>query len=167
MKKEIKDQKVNNHNFKDLPIEKKSGIIVILIELIVFLCLCPLACINRIDLALGWLLGGIIAILCYGTLIVSLNKVIEINSTKPTTTALSVMSFGLRFILYAVGLAISGICTFQPQWFGGFNLFNFWTTFVAYLPIYFVLVIVGLAQNSGSNDTNLDKNTILNNEEED
>lgn len=87
--------------------------------------------------ALGWLLGSVISVISFYTMILMSNALLS-SSTKGYTMGLSLGSAFLRILLYGAALVVSAICTFRAEWFSGFNAFNFYTTFGAMLPFPFV-----------------------------
>ena len=69
---------------------------------------------------------------------------------NPNPSAARVIIFvALRFLIYIVVLVIAAICTWVPSWFGGFDMFNFWTTFAGLLPVQVFLVISQLKAKRG------------------
>lgn len=86
----------------------------------------------------GWLLGSIVELLSYITLIKMSNS---LASSQNKNTALVVASSFIRPFLYVVVLGISGICTFKSEWLGGFDMFSFWTAFASLLPMPIVILI--------------------------
>lgn len=87
----------------------------------------------------GWLLGSIVSLFAYFTLIKMSNALTMENSKR--STPLVVLSSFLRPLLYVLVLGVSGVCTFKPEWFGGFDMFSFWTSFAALLPMPAVILI--------------------------
>ena len=55
----------------------------------------------------------------------------------------------LRFVLFAAVLLVSAICTFRPDWFGGFDAFSFYTCFVAILPFPIVTWLMHYLEGKG------------------
>lgn len=90
----------------------------------------------------GWFLGSIVELVCYVTLI-KMSDVLT-KDTSQKNVALVVASSFLRPLLYVVVLGISGICTFKNEWLGGFDMFSFWTSFAALLPMPAVILITHL-----------------------
>lgn len=91
---------------------------------------------------LGWLLGSVAELLAFLTLMrFSDSLFAQKDPAHSLTSALAVGSAGLRILLYAAVLVVSGICTFKSEWFGGFNAFNFYTTAAGLLPMLAVVLI--------------------------
>ena len=63
------------------------------------------------------------------------------DPNRPVTSALAIGSAGIRILIYAIVLVVSGICTFKSAWFGGFNAFNFYTTAAGLLPMLAVIFL--------------------------
>ncbi len=87
----------------------------------------------------GWLLGSIVSLIAYVTLIKMSNGVVSKDTTK--NLPLVVLSSFLRPLLYVLVLLLSGICTFKPEWLGGFDMFSFWTAFVSLLPMNAIILV--------------------------
>lgn len=87
----------------------------------------------------GWLLGSVVELFAYFTLIKTTNAITK----DPANRKMSLIVLGslLRPLLYVVVLAISGICTFKSEWLAGFDMFSFWTSFAALLPMPIVVLI--------------------------
>lgn len=112
------------------------------VDLAVFAILVPFFLLGYLSLSLGWLLGSAISLISHLTMNFAATSIVrEAQSTKKVGTLLGVLFFMLRMILWAAGLIIAAICTYKAEWFGGWNGFNFWTTFAAYLPATVILVI--------------------------
>ena len=110
----------------------------------VFVGLCPLFFFYEIQgfsYPLGWLLGTVAEILSFWTIIKMSEAVIPTEANTNPKPLKIIFYIALRFIIYIIVLTIAAICTFKPDWFGGFNMFNFWTTFVGLLPVQVYLFI--------------------------
>ena len=111
---------------------------------VVFVGLCPLFFFYEakgFSYPLGWLLGTAAEILSFYT-IIKMSEALLPTEENPNPSAAKVIIFvALRFLIYIVVLVIAAICTWMPSWFGGFNMFNFWTTFVGLLPVQVYLFI--------------------------
>lgn len=88
----------------------------------------------------GWLLGSAVELFAYFTLIKTTNAITK----DPANRKMSLIVLGslLRPLLYVIVLAIGGICTFKSEWLGGFDMFSFWTSFAALLPMPLVVLII-------------------------
>lgn len=132
--------------FSKLNDEKKDIFILVSLGLIVFVCLCPLFLIDKGAWPLGWLLGSVIEVICYIT-ILQLSAALTSSEVKTSNTVKSFVGSIGRFFLYAVGLVISAICTFKSEWFGGFAGFNFFAVALSYLPLPIVVMVNHLISN--------------------
>ena len=119
---------------------------------VVFVGLCPLFFFYEakgFSYPLGWLLGTAAEILSFYT-IIKMSEALLPTEENPNPSAAKVIIFvALRFLIYIVVLVIAAICTWMPSWFGGFNMFNFWTTFAGLLPVQVFLVISQLKAKRG------------------
>lgn len=119
---------------------------------VVFVGLCPLFFFYEakgFSYPLGWLLGTAAEILSFYT-IIKMSEALLPTEENPNPSAAKVIIFvALRFLIYIVALVIAAICTWMPSWFGGFNMFNFWTTFAGLLPVQVFLVISQLKAKRG------------------
>lgn len=86
----------------------------------------------------GWLLGSLVELLSYISLIKMSNA---LTTSEKKNVGLVVLSSFLRPLLYVLVLGVSGVCTFKSEWFGGFDMFSFWTSFVSLLPMPIVILI--------------------------
>jgi hypothetical protein len=141
--------------------------IMIAVAVVVFVCLCPLFLLKSEDnypyvaYPFGWLLGSVIEILAYLTIIKMSKSLLTKKADHPVTMGLALLSGSLRMFLWASGLLVSAICTFKSEWFGGFNAFNFYTCAIAYLPMLFIVLLTQFSANrkkaSVSKDSDTDK----------
>lgn len=134
--------------FRSLERNKKELFILGMIDLGVLIVLIPFVAIDLLSLSMGWLLGAVLALIANLTMHKSSNLIFD--SSKSSGILLAVVFFSLRFLLWIAGLAIAAICTFKPEWFNGFDLFNFWTTFAAYVPGTAITIIFSLAERKNS-----------------
>ena len=114
-----------------------------IIGAVVFVGLCPLFFFYEIkgfSYPMGWLLGTAAEILSFWTIIKMGEAVIPTEPGVDPKPLKIIFFIALRFIIYIAVLTIAAICTFT-DWFGGFSLFNFWTTFVGLLPVQVYLFI--------------------------
>lgn len=119
--------------------ETKQNVFWLLaLTVLVFLALCPLFVISQGAYPLGWLLGSLIGVVGYLSISYGTGVILK-SDAKVGATVFTAFSFFLRFFLYAAGLVIGAICTFKPQYFGGFNAFNIWTVFAGYLPLCLIM----------------------------
>jgi hypothetical protein len=119
--------------------EQKDLFIIALVAVVVWLCLLPLYLIKEGAWSNGWALGSAVALIGYFTLVKTLSK-FGAESQKTSSVAFTILFAGLRYILYAAALAVSAVCTFRPDWFGGFAGFNFFATALALIPTWAVLL---------------------------
>lgn len=133
--------------FAKLSSEKKDLFILVAVGLIVFVCLCPLFLISQGAWPLGWILGSAIDVVSYITIVKFTTGLLSADSSKKGGVFVSIMTSGLRYFLYAAGLIVAAICTFKPEWFGGFAAFNFYACALAYLPMPIVILVSNLLRN--------------------
>ena len=119
---------------------------------VVFIGLCPLFFFYEIkgySYPVGWVLGTLAEILSFWT-IIKMSEALLPTEDNPNPSAARVIIFvALRFLIYIAVLVIAAICTWVPSWFGGFDMFNFWTTFAGLLPVQVFLVISQLKAKRG------------------
>lgn len=123
-----------------------------IIGAVVFVGLCPLFFFYEIKgftYPMGWLLGTLAEILSFWTIVKMSEAVIPEDANTDPKAFKIIFYIALRFIIYIAVLTIAAICTFKPDWFGGFNMFNFWTTFVGLLPIQIYLFVSRLKSKRG------------------
>lgn len=87
----------------------------------------------------GWLFGSIFMLAVYYSFIKMGDFLI---SKERNNTGLGVAISFIRPIVYLLVLGVSAICTFKSDWFGGFDAFNFYTSFAALLILPIVMWIV-------------------------
>ncbi|MCH3908910.1 MAG: hypothetical protein LKF75_04895 [Bacilli bacterium] len=133
--------------YMKLNVQKKALFLMAMVALGGFLIMIPLFFLTTDSgyplgsLPLGWLLGSVIELLAYSTIIMMSNAITASqNKTTGMAAGLALGSHFVRFILYLAGLLISAICTFKSEWFGGFNAFSFYTCAAAYLPMLFIVL---------------------------
>lgn len=123
------------------------------LALIVFVFLSPLFffySFKGYSYPMGWLLGSLIELLAYWTIMKMSQALFKKEEAgHSTATSLALLSNGFRFILYAAGLFISAICTFKSEWFGGFDAFNFYTCAAAYMPMLVIVMVTQWRQAKG------------------
>lgn len=122
--------------------DKKAFFWLVVLAVVVYLALMPLYFFGLekgYQYPNGWLFGSLIELFAYFTLIKTTNAVTKDPVNKKLS--LIVLMSLLRPLLYVVVLAISGICTFKSEWFGGFDMFSFWTSFAALLPMPVVVLV--------------------------
>ncbi len=135
--------------------DKKVFFWLSILAVVVFLALSPLYFFGLdkgYQYPNGWLLGSAIELFAYFSLLKFSDLVTKENGNKKT--GLIILSSLLRPFLYIVVLVVSGICTFKPEWFGGFDAFSFWTVIASILPMSAVVLIVHFvtAKKSGSSE---------------
>jgi predicted ABC-type exoprotein transport system permease subunit len=135
--------------------EQKAFFIMAALALIIFILLCPLFFfydVKGYSYPLGWLLGSAIELLAYWTILKMSQALFKKEDAgHQTATSLALLSNGFRFILYAIGLFLSAICTFKSEWFGGFDAFNFYACAAAYMPMLVIVMITQWRQAKGMN----------------
>lgn len=125
-----------------LPSEKKDFILLCLFYAVIFVLLTPLFFLRHSEWPLGWLLGSAVSVFSYW----SISKIPSLLLGKESggLTALSVFFMSGRLFLYAASLVLSAICTFKPEWFGGWNLLSFWAVIIAIIPMPFLVILSSL-----------------------
>ena len=123
-----------------------------LIGAVGFIGLCPFFFFYQdkgFSFPMGWLLGTAAEILSFWTIIKMSEAALPRDpSAKPDPFKIVVFII-LRFLIYIAVLTIAAISTFMPTWFGGFNMFNFWTTFAGLLPVQVFLFITRMRAKRG------------------
>ena len=140
---EKKEKKTLAERYLALSSERKQLAWLIVVDLFVFVVLVPFFVLGLLSLSLGWLLGAVLSILTMLSMQYTSNSVFK-KSSKPSALAFTSLFFILRFTLWAGVLIVAAICTFRPEWFGGFDLFSFYTCAAAYLPMPIITVIFSL-----------------------
>ena len=113
-----------------------------ILTLFVFLCLCPLFFfydIKGYSYPLGWLLGSLFSFFSYWSMDYQSRAMGKTDKKSSLAPVLIFMS--LRFLGYAAVLIVSGICSFRPAYFGGFDAFNFYAAAAGLLPLPFLLLV--------------------------
>lgn len=121
---------------------KKGFVILSLVYGIVFILLTPLFFLRHSDWPWGWLLGSAVSLFAYW----SIGKIPDLlfGKGKGGMTILSMVLMFSRILLYGASLFISAICTFKPEWFGGWNLLSFWGVMLAIIPMPLVLILTNI-----------------------
>ncbi len=136
--------------WKELDAGGKTFRILLAIAVFGFLLLTPLFLLHDENgsygvYPLGWLLGSLAEILGF----LSMRAMVS-SLGKDGKGVLSVyLGASLRFVLFAAVLLVSAICTFRPDWFGGFDAFSFYTCFVAILPFPIVTWLMHYLEGKG------------------
>ncbi len=121
---------------------KKELFWTVLVDLAVFIILVPFFTIGWLKLSLGWLIGSLASIASNLLTNLSAKAIFSQSDPDKKSGALNgVVFYMARIFIWAIVLAISGICTFKAEWFNGFDLFYFWTAFAAYFPGLIILII--------------------------
>jgi hypothetical protein len=134
--------------------DQKGMFWLVTISVVVFLALLPLYFFGLdkgYQYPNGWWFGSLIELLAYFTLISFTNRLTEQKSGNHT--GLMILNALVRPLCYLVVLVISAICTFRPAWFGGFDMFGFWTAFAALLPMPIVVLCTHLMKKEPVKDS--------------
>lgn len=129
--------------YTKLDTDKKVFFWLATISIVVYLALMPLYFFGLdkgYQYPNGWLLGSGVELFAYFSLLKVTNALTKEGGNK--NMGLIVLSSCLRPFLYILVLALGGICTFKPEWFGGFDAFSFWTIVAALVPMSAVVLIV-------------------------
>lgn len=132
--------------------ERKNFMILVIIALVGFAVFCFGFFMNNPGLPLGWLLGSVIELICYVTIVKGSSFILD--GSGDSKRGLLGAAFGtLRLVLYAAGLVVGGFCTYS--WGTVSNGYcNIWTVFGAYLPVLFVVIFATLLRNKKSEPEN-------------
>jgi len=125
------------------PAAKKDFFILVAFYVLVLILLTPLDFLRLGSVQFGWAVGGAISIFAFW----SISKVPSLLSPGKTPLGLSgksMLFMTLRTFLYIVALLLSAICTFKPEWFGGWSGISFWGVMAALLPMPFFLIITSI-----------------------
>lgn len=130
---------------KYLKLKEQEKILVwlLIFGVIGFVGLCPVFFFYQAkgySYPLGWLLGTIAEIIGWWS-IMKMGDALLPESGDPKDRRNPILFVVLRFAIYFVVLVIAAICTFKSEWFGGFDAFSFWTTFVALLPAQIITLV--------------------------
>lgn len=128
-----------------LPPAKKDFVLLCLFYAVIFVLLSPLFFLRHSEWPLGWLLGGAVSIFAYWSISKIPSLLLSKDSQGLTISSMALM--GGRLFLYAASLVSSAICTFRPEWFGGWNLLSFWAVVIAIIPMPFVVILSSLHEN--------------------
>ncbi len=123
---------------------QKSLFWLLVIGVVAFIGMCPFFFFYEdkgYSYPMGWLLGTAAELLSFYTIIKMSEALLPTGENpNPGNPARIIIFVALRFLIYIVVLVIAAICTWT-DWFGGFDMFNFWTTFAGLLPVQVLLVI--------------------------
>src|SRR5574344_454352 len=100
--------------------EQKDFAILVAFYVVVLILLTPLSFLRYGAIQFGWALGGAVSVFSYW----SISKVPSWLSPSKTPLGISgrsVLYMSLRMFLYIAVLLVSALCTFMPEWFGGFS----------------------------------------------
>lgn len=121
--------------------EKQNLFILVMIGLAGCLVFFFSAFIDNIGLLLGWILGTVIEILCYVTIVAGSRFLLSGGKEGGSTMGLLGAGMGMfRLLFYAGGLVLGGFATYvwgTPS-HGYCNLF---TVFAGYMPLMIVLLV--------------------------
>ncbi len=82
---------------------------------------------------MGWLAGGLLASLVYLDYVIKGEDYLSKIEDEKKAALIAGILYGIKAIILGAMLAVAAICTFVPEWFGGWNLLNFWTLLLGYL----------------------------------
>ncbi len=136
MEKERKNKLVDKYLSWD--ITRKELFWISIIDGIVFVILMPFFAIGWLKLSLGWLIGSIGSIGSF--ILINLQPKKEWNEKK-TRLFHIVLTYVVPTAILAILLAVSGICSFKPAWFNGFDLFSAYTIVFSYLVAAAIFII--------------------------
>ncbi|MCI1245134.1 MAG: hypothetical protein LKG11_04260 [Bacilli bacterium] len=129
---------------------KKDFVLLAAFYGIVFVLLIPLFFFRLSMWNWGWLAGALVSLFSYW----SISKLPDMlmGQTPSGMTVKSVLFMSARMLLYIAVLVVSAICTFKPEWFGGWDLLSFWSTMLAIVPMPFVLILSNLHGEKGQSE---------------
>jgi hypothetical protein len=127
--------------YQKLNANQRALLIMSVLGVLVFLGLIPCFFNGMLAVPLGWIFGTLIEILAFLTIMLMVKNMMSNKESGPSTQLVSIFSSGLRLLLYASALVLSGLSTFYPQWLGGFTYLNFYATAAALVPMLFIVFI--------------------------
>ncbi len=118
-------------HFVDFTSTQRVCFLLAVLCLVVFAILLPFAFFDMPGLSFGWLLGNLISLFAYLSIVYGSKTLLSNNGAQPMALGLSVLFGSLRFIVYGAGLVLAALCTFywKNAWL------NFWTLFAGYMPM--------------------------------
>lgn len=129
--------------FALLPAAKKDLFILIAFYVLVLILLTPLDFLRLGSVQFGWAVGGVVSVFAYWS-ILKVPSLLSPSKTPLGVSGKSMLYMTLRMFLYIVVLLLSAICTFKPEWFGGWSGLSFWGVMAALLPMPFFLIITSI-----------------------
>ena len=122
--------------------EKKNRLLLAAIGVVGTLSCLPLCLLPEMGIgaALGFLAGSLLEIFSYFSICYGSSLILGKENGKSSKLGLVVLFYLLRFALIAGLLVLAAFCTFS--WKAPY--LNFWTSFVALLPVYPLLIATGL-----------------------
>ena len=142
--------------YSGLSDEGKTVFWLIIADVLVLVGLLPFFFFSNMGLPLGWLLGAVIVLLCYISMVKGSSFILSVAVTENGRNkgrAWAVVFAFLRFALMIGALIVSAVFTFKVE--GGY--INFFTCAAAYLPLILVAVIFTLAHKKNKEDTKVAK----------
>jgi hypothetical protein len=123
---------------------KRNVFILSIFAVVVTIALLPFALLGNPGIAVGFLLGSVISVLAYLSIVYSSFAILR-KDNDGKGMGLSVFFSFARMGLYAIGLVLGALATFvfKNAWL------NFWAIFAAYMPmpaLIAVLHIIGLGK---------------------
>lgn len=131
--------------------EQKTLVWLLAIGAVVFVGLCPLFFFYHskgYSYPLGWLLGTVAEIIGFWT-IMKMGQALLPKEGQERDAKKIILFVAIRFAVYVIALVLAGICTFKPEWFGGWAAFNFFATFAGLLPAQIIVLVRSLKTKKG------------------
>ena len=147
---------------------KRNVFILSIFAVVVTIALFPFALLGNPGIAVGFLLGSVISVLAYLSIVYSSFAILR-KDNDGKGMGLSVFFSFARMGLYAIGLVLGALATFvfKNAWL------NFWAIFAGYLPmpaLIAVLHLIGLGkkkENAPEQNNHLMKGETSTEEKED
>ena len=116
---------------------KRNVFVLSAFAVVVAILLLPFAFFGLPGLTVGWILGSIISIFAYTTIVFASHVILRKDNDGKGIGLTVVFSF-LRMVIYAAGLALGALVTFvwKNPWL------NFWTVFAGYMPMPILVAIM-------------------------
>lgn len=128
--------------YKSLSDENRNMVLLAIIGVLGALICFPLCLLPEVGFggAIGFIAGSCLEIFSYFSIVFGSRQVLSNQQGKGPKLGLAVFFYLIRFACIAGLLVLAAFCTFS--WKAPF--LNFWTCFVALLPVYPLLIATGL-----------------------
>lgn len=116
--------------------ENKFISVSLLVTLVIFLALLPLAFLNQIEYPLGFLFGSLISYMNY--FVLDAQADIVVNKTKKRSAVMISLFSIVRILLYGSALLLASILTYYSR----IRILNVFTVFAGFLPAIVLMFII-------------------------